>query len=398
MPVRVSWISLPTMAVRVDEPTVSIPSHRARRTVLPMIAASTPPVQMPPSFVPQPGVRYFAAVQQPSRDGSRMSVTTLSSTRPWRSAAGRPCSCCWRMIPKARKPRTRVRITLVSRDLWGPSATNPASAVPPPWITESWTETFACAPQVLTPSVRTRVMRRPWRRTSLEPSKTATAIPPSLLSGAGPAAVRGGRASPGPAGRDRPLPRCAPPQQAADPRDRRAAHAGRPRDLAASPEDLPGDGEDRRRGGVRSARESRCSIGRAAARDDRRPPDDPRDASARGENDPGRDGVASRARGELVRRRDREHHQRLGDRRDGSRRGAEGARGRDELPQPAAAHRPPAAEPRPRDAAPRAGATRRQAGGAGGGRARLDPRATDGPQRERRQRGDRAGARRGRAA
>jgi hypothetical protein len=45
---------LPTIVVRVEEPTVSMPSQRARRTVLPMIAASTPPVQMPPSFVPQP--------------------------------------------------------------------------------------------------------------------------------------------------------------------------------------------------------------------------------------------------------------------------------------------------------------------------------------------------------
>jgi hypothetical protein len=43
------------MVVRVDEPTVSIPSQRARRIVLPMIAAWTPPVQMPPSSVPQRG-------------------------------------------------------------------------------------------------------------------------------------------------------------------------------------------------------------------------------------------------------------------------------------------------------------------------------------------------------
>src|SRR5215203_5887581 len=104
MPVRVSEISLSTIVVRVEEPTVSIPSHLARRTTLPITAASTPPVQMPPSSVPHPRVRYFADVQQASREGLRMSLTTLSSTRPWRSAAGRPCSCCCRRIPKARNP------------------------------------------------------------------------------------------------------------------------------------------------------------------------------------------------------------------------------------------------------------------------------------------------------
>ena len=46
-----------------------------------------------------------------------MSLTTLSSTSPWRSAAGRPCSCCWRRMPNEVKPRTRFRIALVSRDL-----------------------------------------------------------------------------------------------------------------------------------------------------------------------------------------------------------------------------------------------------------------------------------------
>jgi hypothetical protein len=133
---------LRTIVVRVDEPTVSMPSHLARRIVFPITAASTPPVQMPPSLVPQPGVRYFAAVQQPSRDGSRMSLTTLSSTTPWRSAAGRPCSCCCRMIPKELKPRIRVRITLVSRDSSEPSATTPASPLPSLSIRESWIETF----------------------------------------------------------------------------------------------------------------------------------------------------------------------------------------------------------------------------------------------------------------
>ena len=53
---RVPWMTLRTIVVRVEEPTVSIPSQRARRIVLPMIAASTPPVQIPPSFVPHRGV------------------------------------------------------------------------------------------------------------------------------------------------------------------------------------------------------------------------------------------------------------------------------------------------------------------------------------------------------
>ena len=57
---RVLRIVFPTTVVRVDEPTVSMPSQRARRTVLPMIAASTPPLQMPPSFVPHLGaVAWF---------------------------------------------------------------------------------------------------------------------------------------------------------------------------------------------------------------------------------------------------------------------------------------------------------------------------------------------------
>ena len=137
MPVRVSEILFRTTVVRVDEPTVSIPSHLARRTVFPITAASTPPVQMPPSFVPQPGVLYFAAVQQASLDGSRMSATTLSSTTPWRSAAGRPCSCCWRITPNDVKPRTRERITLVSRDSSEPRATTPASPPPSLSICES---------------------------------------------------------------------------------------------------------------------------------------------------------------------------------------------------------------------------------------------------------------------
>jgi len=55
MPVRVPRTTLSTTVVRVEEPTVSIPSQRARRIVLPMIAASTPPVQMPPSSVPHRG-------------------------------------------------------------------------------------------------------------------------------------------------------------------------------------------------------------------------------------------------------------------------------------------------------------------------------------------------------
>jgi hypothetical protein len=52
----VSRIVFPTTVVLVDEPTVSMPSQRARTTVLPTIAASTPPVQMPPSSVPHFGV------------------------------------------------------------------------------------------------------------------------------------------------------------------------------------------------------------------------------------------------------------------------------------------------------------------------------------------------------
>ena len=57
---RVSRILFPTTVVLVDEPTVSMPSQRARTTVLPMIAASTPPVQMPPSSVPHFGVVFGA--------------------------------------------------------------------------------------------------------------------------------------------------------------------------------------------------------------------------------------------------------------------------------------------------------------------------------------------------
>ena len=86
---RVSRISLPTIVVRVEEPTVSIPSQRARRIVLPMIAASTPPVQMPPSFVPQP-LAVRAYLTQASRAGSRMSLISLSSATPCSAAAGSP--------------------------------------------------------------------------------------------------------------------------------------------------------------------------------------------------------------------------------------------------------------------------------------------------------------------
>jgi len=89
MPVRVSLISFPTTVVFVEEPTVSIPSHLARRIVFPMIAASTPPVQIPPSFVPHLGVVRGAYVQA-SRAGSRMSLMTLSSASPCIAAAGRP--------------------------------------------------------------------------------------------------------------------------------------------------------------------------------------------------------------------------------------------------------------------------------------------------------------------
>ena len=52
---RVLRISFPTTVVRVDEPTVSMPSQRARRIVLPMIAASTPP--RPDASLVRPALR-----------------------------------------------------------------------------------------------------------------------------------------------------------------------------------------------------------------------------------------------------------------------------------------------------------------------------------------------------
>ena len=72
----------------------------------------------------------------------------------------------------------------MSRDRSEPRAKTPVWALPPPSISESWTDTLENAPQTLTPSVRTRVRRSRLRRTSREPSNTATAIP---CPGPGPA-------------------------------------------------------------------------------------------------------------------------------------------------------------------------------------------------------------------
>jgi hypothetical protein len=78
MPTRVERTSLSTTVVRVDDPTVSIPSHPVRRIELPMTAASTPRDQIPPSFVP-----LFV-------DVFVMSSIRLSSASACEAAAGRP--------------------------------------------------------------------------------------------------------------------------------------------------------------------------------------------------------------------------------------------------------------------------------------------------------------------
>ena len=69
-------ISLPTTVTRREEPTVWIPSQPVSWIRLPMIAADTPPDQMPPSWVP------VAAA------GSSMLLISLSSATAWRAAEG----------------------------------------------------------------------------------------------------------------------------------------------------------------------------------------------------------------------------------------------------------------------------------------------------------------------
>ena len=78
---RVREIVLRAITTSYDDPTVSIPSHPARVTRLPMIEASAPPLQIPPLL--RPSVSSVASM-------SEMSLSSATLRRPpfrlsWRS-------------------------------------------------------------------------------------------------------------------------------------------------------------------------------------------------------------------------------------------------------------------------------------------------------------------------
>jgi hypothetical protein len=121
-----------------------------------------------------------SAILRYARSRGVKNVAVIDDGSPWSAAAGRPCSFCPRRMPKSRKPRMRVRMTLVSLESSEPSEKTAASAVPPPSNCESCTDTLEYVPQTFTPYLRTRLTRTRCILTSCEPSKTAIALPPPV--------------------------------------------------------------------------------------------------------------------------------------------------------------------------------------------------------------------------